>query len=751
MGAARRQPAPGADVRLLACGALAGALGVLWFGILPPQPWVMALLALPALRAPPAWRELLTGCALAAAWVGLHAQAALADRWPPERHHHDVELVARIADFPRPAQARLRLLLEPVAPGHPRRIQASWYEPPPELSLRPGDCGIWQLRMRTPSASVNPGGFDYEGWLWREGIGALATVRGWQPCRDGAQAASLDRLRGALSDRIAAVAGHSPAGGVLRALLVGDRSGIPPALWDVFRHTGTSHLMAISGLHVGLLAAIAGWLSLRLLLLAPWPVANPPRIAAAVAVLAAAIYAALAGFALPTLRALCMLCALVLAWTTGRRAASGAVLASAALVVMLLDPFAVLRPGFWLSFAAVAVILWIVAGGRRGAFGGALRVQWALGLALAPLTALAFGGFSPVGLFVNLVAVPAMAVLLPLLALGTAAALAAPGIGDVLLDVGMWALAASLDGLKAAAQWPVAWVGLSLTPAQALLLAMAVALLALRPLPLGGLAAACAVAGLLPPPAPRPGELELAVLDVGQGTAVVARTASGTLLYDAGPAWSGSFDAGRQIVEPYLRRAGIRRLDRVILSHGDRDHAGGAEYLHAAGWLARPPAAVTGCVAGERWIWSGVAFETLHPPAPGARGNAGSCVLRIDTGRWRVLLTGDIPRRVEQALIVRGVDLRADIVLSPHHGSRSSSSPALIRATGAAWVVHSAGWRQRYHHPHPSVVRRWQAAGATQLVTGRDGAVLFRLRPDAMELKLGRHVDRRLWRRPPLP
>ena len=751
MDAAQRIAVPGFDVRILSLGLLAGATA----SLLAPAPALAWLPGLPLLLLPvslwlrAAARVFVLAALVGALGAGLQAQQWLQQRWPVSRHGEIHSVPAIVDAIPDGRGTRLRLQLRSLSPEYPPRIRADWYDAPPEAEdLMAGDCRHWRLRLKTPSGRLNPGGFDYEGWLFREGIGATASVLAAAPCASDDSVWRLDRWRQRLSWRLQERLGDTPAAAVLRALVIGDRSGIDDTQWQVFRYTGTSHLMAISGLHVGVVAAAAGFLALLLAHLLPGLAGRVPlpMLAAGASVLAAAAYAALAGFALPTLRALCMLSAAVLAWLSGRLPSPSAVLATAVIPVWLLDPLASLRPGFWMSFAAVAVILWVVASGS-GRW-RLLKIQLALGLGLLPLSLWFFDGVSAAGLAVNLVAVPLMALLLPLLLLGAGLVLLWPGASAPVAAMLMVPLDAGLRALAQVAQQSSAWFAASPGAAECALLALGVVLLAGWRLRLWPLALLC-LAAVAVPPAPVPdGAARLTVLDVGQGTAVVVETAGGTLLYDAGPAWPGGFDSGRMVIEPFLRHRGIRRLDRVLLSHGDRDHAGGAASLHQDGWIREAPAALTGCRAGQHWRWGRVQFRTLHPDSPHWRGNDASCVLRVAGDGWSVLLPGDIGRKAEAALVASGADLRADVLLSPHHGSRSSSSAAFVQAVSPALVIHSAGWRHVFGHPHPGVVDRYARAGAEQYVTGRDGALSLELGPGVRQLRWARAQSPRLWRRP---
>lgn len=635
----------------------------------------------------------------------------------------------------------------------PGLIRLNWYSHEPELAVGQR----WQLRVRLkqPHGFLNPGGFDYEGWLFRQGIRATGYVRenGQNRYLGSEQrwAYALDGLRMGLADGIKDALGESDFTGMIQALAVGLRQDISERQWEVLLSTGTNHLMAISGLHVGLVAGLA-FFSLRGLwscsarLLLRWPSAKAGAVAA---ILAALVYAALAGFSIPTQRALIMVVVFMLAliWQRHRRPLDG--LCLALLLVLALDPLAVMDAGFWLSFAAVAVIL-LGLGGRLGGpsrwwkWG---RVHGVIALGLLPLTLLLFQHASLISPLANLVAVPLVSLLVvPLVLLGTLLLNVLPSLGEGLLALaetclqGLWPVLDTLASLPAARIYGAFvghWVVL---PA----LIGALWLLAPRGWParwLGGVWLAAAF--LLPHPRPAPGEAQVTVLDVGQGLAAVVQTRHRTLVFDTGPRFSESFDTGEAVVLPYLVSRGIERIDSLIISHGDNDHIGGVESLVQGMPVTRILSSVpeqlaahdaAKCQAGQVWQWDGVGFEILHPsPAFVGQDNDASCVLKVSTAGGALLLTGDIERRAETALVEQGrAALRADVLVVPHHGSKTSSTPAFIAAVAPRWALIPAGYRNRFKLPRAEVVARYHRAGARVLASGWEGALMLRLGRDGV-------------------
>lgn len=604
------------------------------------------------------------------------------------------------------------------------------------------------VRLKPVHGHANPGGFDYRRWLFRHRIVATGYLRE-PPVALGAASgwpAVVDRLRSLARSHLAASLqqaaelglsdrARGAAAALSLGLALGDRGELTDRQWEMLLASGTNHLLAISGLHVGMIAALAALLVRALWgRLAASRGMPAQRVAALAAVAAGWAYALIAGLSIPTLRAALMLSVLLLGVLMQRRWRLVDLWLLAFVLVLALDPFAPLDMGFWLSFAAVLLILLFVRG-RETLWRPfeLLRLQWLLTLGLLPLTWALFDRVAFASLPANLIAVPLVSMLITPLALaGLAASMlgAVPGGGIAWLIGWLGAmLFAVLDWLVAV--FPESTQAPPLWPALVLLVAGLVWLMLPRRFP--GRAWALVLlmpAMLIAPSGPPSGRFEAMVLDVGQGLAVVLRTADHALLYDAGPRF-GQFDTGEAVVLPALRALGITRLDRIVISHAARDHAGGLAAIRAA----FPDAAVTGlvgpgrglaagegvgCRHGEAWNWDGVRFELARPPFGSA--NDRSCVLRVTGASGSLLLTGDLESAGEQWLR-RHVDLRAEMVLVGHHGSSTSSTPAFIEATGARHALVSAGFLNRWAHPRPAVVSRWQAAGATVWRTDRHGAL----------------------------
>ncbi len=737
----------------------------------------LVLAALAAARRTARWRwlpVLLAASVLAFASVGLRAVQFAGQALPAALEGRDLALTGVIAAMPQRNDGGLRFRFE-VESAHaggqrvelPPQVYLGWYGGlgDPQVQRQPADLRAgerWQLtaRLKAPHGNLNPHGFDYELWLWEQGLQATGYVRSgpkdppplrlgvtWRHPVEGARQSVRDAIDARVIDRKAA--------GLLAALVVGDQNAIDRADWDVFRATGVAHLMSISGLHVTMFAWAAGlavgWLwrrSGRLCL--AWPAQHAALVGG---IALATAYAVFSGWGVPAQRTIWMLATVGLLRLSGRHWPWPQVWLLACAVVVAIDPWALLQAGFWLSFVAVGVLFASdagVGGNRLAAF---FREQGIVTLALLPLTVLLFGQVSVVGLLANAVAIPWITLLVTPLAL---AGVAVPP----LWDVAAWALEALGWWLDWLARWPWATISTAAPPlwAAAAGLVGGVVLVLRLPLPMRALGLPLLLPVLLwQPPRPPAGEFELLAADIGQGNAVIVRTAAHTLVYDAGPRYSRESDAGHRVLVPLLRALG-ERVDTLVLSHRDVDHTGGA-----AAVLAMQPAAAlvssiaddhelqalrpaSRCVAGQRWHWDGVDFEVLHPSAAdyvaGARSNAMSCVLRIANGRQSALLAGDIEAAQEAALV--GSLSRSDVLLVPHHGSKTSSSAAFLEAVQPRIAIVQAGYRNRFGHPAAPVMERYRQRGVQVLQSPHCGAAWWRsARPAAVECE--RAIAFRYW------
>lgn len=638
--------------------------------------------------------------------------------------------------------AQLRAQDIPVA--LPPHIALSWYGPVPPEGLQAGQRWEWTVRLKAPHGNRNPYGMDWELWLWAQGIQATGYVRNSRSDRPPqwlAQTwqAPIAQWRGHVHSAMQAPPQASvpmqQAYGVLQALVTGAQSSIDQRHWQLFRDTGVAHLVSISGLHITMFAWLAVaivnrlWrLSHRLCLWCPAPVA-----AAWCGLLLAGVYALFSGWGIPAQRTLAMLALVVWLRTRGGIWPWPYVWLLVLTGVVALDPWALLQPGFWLSFVAVGVLFAaqqkaVPIRDTRGYGLSLLKEQAVVGLALAPLTLLLFGQVSLVGLLANLWAIPWVTlVVTPLAMLGV-------------LVPPLWTVAAGcVSGMVVALEWMLSWPLAVLYFAQPPVWAAALGVLAciwmVLPVPWSWRAVGLPL--VLPmlwwqPALPPDGEFDVLALDVGQGSAVLVRTQHHALLFDAGPRWGEHSDAGQRTVLPLLRSWAVS-LDVWMISHEDSDHAGGTQAVAAAYPRAKGMGAGgVPCQAGQGWQWDGVRFEVLHPmfAAEGEHqraGNAQSCVLRVQARSGAAaLMTGDIEQAQEQALLQAGVPIAADWVAVPHHGSRTSSSAAWVAGVSPQWAVVQAGYRNRFGHPDLAVMRRYESVGSQWVQSPDCGAAYWR-------------------------
>lgn len=719
-------------------GMFALALGLLCLGFLPVLPSVGWLIALAACAVACLFTRVWPlGCfLLGLCWACGSAQLALDDRLAACLDGRTLWLEGRVVGLPARTAQGVRFELDAARSRRaelPQRLQLSWFDGPP---LRAGEQWRLAVTLQRPAGLLNPHGPDREAQLLARRVGATGTVKAGQllaPVTGG--------WRDALRQRLLAVEANGRTAALV-ALVLGDGAGLAREDWQTLQATGTVHLLVISGQHIGLVAGLLYGLVAGLARWGWWPARLPwlPW-ACGLAMAAALAYGWLAGAGVPVQRA-CLMLAVVLLWRLRFRHLGALLpLLLALVVVLLVEPLAALLPGFWLSFTAVATLLYCFSarlGGWRP-WQAWTRAQWVIAIGLLPVL-LATG--LPVSLsapLANLVAVPWISLaVLPLALLGTVL-LPLPGVGEALLWLAGGLLDLLFRGLAWVAQQRPAWMPSAL-PVWAWLLVCLGALLVLLPrgVPLRGLGGVMLLALWVPREAVPLGQVEVWQLDVGQGLAVLLRTRHHNLLYDAGPA-KGDSDLGERVVLPTLRKLGVAGLDVMLVSHAHADHAGGAAAIQRGlpvrrtiGGEALNDVPLQPCVSGERWDWDGVRFS-LWRWADGQSSNDRSCVLMVEAQGERLLLAGDMEAGAERAWLAAAETPRVDWLQSPHHGSRSSSSEAFIRATAPRGVLISRGRNNSFGHPHVPVVERYRrygvaihdtaVEGALRLVLGRNGTV----------------------------
>lgn len=720
-----------------------------------------------------------------AAWQGEHR---LADSLPYAWQGRNINIVGVVAGLPQDSERgqRFRFDVEKTLTPNlrvPQHIYLSTYDDPrsPQPLVHAGER--WQLtvRLKQPHGSSNPHGFDFEMWALENNLRAVGYVhnKGSNIRLDASAGGIIYRIeswREAIRNRFNTTLGNAPYKGVLTALAIGDQSSIPEAQWQVYRRTGIIHLISISGLHITMLSgmgyALVFWLWLRSVKLTLW---LPARKAGAIAALLVAIgYAMLAGFGAPAQRTVYMVAATAFALWTNRNFSLAQMLSIALIGVLIPDPFAVLFSGFWLSFGAVALILYVTAHRIGEALPhkpnlrmeispsalfrflrGYAAVQWAVTIGLVPLLLALFGQLSLISPIANAFAIPLISlVVVPLTLIGALLPVDMPlWLAHVVLG---WTMI-PLQYLSTLPLWtqhaPVNW-----SIAAGVL--GAVWMLAPEGFPARYLGSLMMLPMFLnSPKPPESGSLRLIVFDVGQGLSVAAMTRHHTLLYDTGPDFSDESDSGNRILIPSLRGMGINALDGIILSHDDTDHIGGTSSILEAmpvDWImsSGPVASLTRnparCRDGMKWNWDGVQFEILHP-GPNSTNtlphdNNQSCVLRIGTGNEHILLTGDIGKVAEQRLLsLHAGQLSANLLVAPHHGSSSSSGVDFIAAVLPDYAVFTSGYLNRFDHPKQEIRQRYIDSGATLLRSDEDGAILVEMNAQGLKIERYRMAHRRYW------
>ena len=717
-------------------------------------------------------------------WVGLglmalaagfyyaagRADLRLADRVDPLWVGLGTPVTGLVEGLPQPTLYGWRFVLRVTQDENgvlPERLQVSaatkWLSSAP----KGGDCLRLALRARPPHASQNPGVADMEGWLFERGIRGFATVSGSVQVADSCEPglrARIDVLRQGLRDgmtqRMVDEEGRAlPFAGVAIALAVGDQNAIPDAQWRLFRMTGVTHLMSISGLHITLLSGLMYALVHALWRRAAWLTLRVPAVKAAAlaGLLLAVAYTLLSGFGIPAQRTLYMIAVMVVGVWLGTAHSPSRVLAAALAVVILIDPWASLSAGFWLSFMAVAALFYAGAGRLRQPpwWQAWALTQWVASLALLPLLLMLFHEFSLVSPLANTFAIPVISLLVVPLAMFSALL---PWDGLVTLTHSV--IATVMWGLEVLAAWPqpVWHIGEAGGVVMSLAAIGLIWLLLPGAFPRRGLGLVLLLPLLWPAnDRPEDGGLRIEALDVGQGLAVVVSTARHTLLFDTGPAHEGS-DAGQRIIAPRLWAMGVRRLDGLVVSHSDSDHSGGAVSIEAAfqpAWsLYGQPREGSGqrrCVAGQTWQWDGVRFEVLHPPAhwvenPYFSDNDRSCVVRVESPRGSLLLVADIERLGELELLEnRRERLPSTAVLVAHHGSRGASSERWVAAVQPLEAMISVGRNNSFGHPHSEVLDRYRDVGSRVWRTDRGGAIRLDFTREGRFVRLWRDERRRYW------
>jgi competence protein ComEC len=715
-------------------------------------------------------------------WASFFATWYLRDELASDLEGIDITVVGTVDSLPHlfPEGVRFNFLIERTLPDKnflvrlPSKIALSWYTASQNSDasaiayVKPGER--WQLtvRMKRPYGNANPMGFDYEVWLLEQGLRATGTVRPDSIFKNNrvdsfvwSVGNIIDRSRSVLRERIHTALPAHPYAGVIVALVVGDQREVAQSDWKIFNRTGIGHLVSISGLHITMIAGLFASFMFTLwrhsfFTDAQLPLRLPAqKIAAVSGAMMALLYVALAGFGVPAQRTLYMLMVVAVAIWTGRLSSISHILCLALGVVVLFDPWAVLWPGFWLSFGAVAILLFNTIGrvmevtpltkrdNLRRNLWSAVRTQYGVTVGLVPLTLLLFGQISLISPVANALAIPLISfIVTPLSLLGSV--MPAP-LSTFSLQFAHVCVVGLVKFLQILSQQSFAVWSAPIAPLWMFFVAMlgSLWLLAPRGWPAPYLGLFCWIP-LFANQATTSAQNEMTVtaFDVGQGMALLIETAKHRMLYDTGPYYSPESDGGSRVLLPYLNARGIYHLDAIVVSHNDNDHSGGALSLLAAiptdlVMTSLKPDSPTvlasrrhqACVAGQRWEWDGVRFEILQPTLGSyeidkLKPNSRSCTLKVSAGNLSILLPGDIEASQEAELVNNVHDkLSATVLLAPHHGSGTSSTPAFIGAVQPELAVFQVGYRNRYHHPKPEVYQRYADFGVNRLRTDEAGAI----------------------------
>ena len=758
---------------LYALAILLGAL-LAFYGNQPPDSFWSAYVPLLLLlfRYCPRYRFI---CLLATGllWCNIAIHTHLSHRLPDSFDNRGLLLSATIADIPRVDEDRISLLLEDLhiesyLAAMPRRVSLNWYRA--EQIPLAGERWQFLLRLRQPRGRLNPAGFDYEAWQFVRGIDATGYVLDSKLNRRlaAAPALSIAGLRSRLAHNIDRDCAQCRHAGLIKALALGFRGDIDPHSQRLLQSTGTAHLLAISGLHIAMVASLFYVIGQHGWRLGGYRCGITRRDMASLCALIAAMgYAALAGFSLPTLRALIMLAVVLIGQQLHQKINLLQAISLALIVVLIFDPLAVGSASFWLSFGAMLIIAFVQfrLACRLSGWRQLLVMQFYFVLLFAPLGVLIFGQLNFAGLPANLVAIPLLSLLiLPIvLAASVLSSLWSTG-ASLLFDLVDRLLEYLFNYLELLLGAGLQSTVVDAYPALLVLLVLVVIIFLLLPRLPWLAAVVVAILGVLlcwQPARLEHGEYELLVLDVGMGSSLLLRTRHHSLIYDFGPGRKNRFSAADRALLPVMQRLGIAAADLLIVSHVDQDHSGGLySFVGNYRWsqlLSGTPRElrsrfdlkhrVRSCHGIPDWHWDGVRFRFLETASADGSTNNRSCILQV-IGHHRLLLPGDIEALQENRLVAAyGDELAADVLLAPHHGSSTSSSQLFVDRVRPSRVVFTMARNNRWGFPVESVTARYQAIGARIFRSDQDGAIRFSSKAEGLRENTLRNPPQRIWRR----
>lgn len=751
---------------------LCGILSLQQFRYLPSQYWVIiivlgvALLKIFDLK----YTKLLFPFLLGFVYCLCFAYYESSTILPTDLEGKTLTVIGTIASIPYIDEKRTVFLFDVKHNNNPLKtglIHLSWQNAP--YLLRAGET--WQLpvRLKKIHSTLNPGGFDYEAWRLQENINATGYVLPKLPAVKLTETSLrnlLLRCRQSIRDKISANLPLSNTSPWITALAIGERHGLKATDWAVLRNTGTNHLMAIAGLHIGFMSLFIYSIIVRCWRYMPkLCLIMPAQQAGAIGgLLMAIVYSAMAGFSIPTKRACLMISFVLISLISRRKIRSWHALLSALFVILLINPFSVLSESFWLSFASVALIIYGMDArlSPKGLWWKYGRIQWVISLGLMPLTVWLFQQCALISIIANSIAIPWVGfIVVPLTLSGTFTLFFSEKIGGLILICAdkalnlLWMILTYLANFS----WST-WY--QARPDLWMLVVGCIGILFLI-MPIGFPGRFLGVLWTLPlilyqPEMPKSNEVWFTLLDVGQGLAAVIQTKHHVLVYDAGAKLSDQYDMGESVILPFLHSIGVKKIDLLVISHGDNDHIGGA-----AAVLQRMPTLelktsvpkkfkegrASLCLRGDTWVWDNVQFEFIYPTMDQlGLGNDSSCVLRVKNGSQSLLLTGDIEKFSENFLVNQGrAYLISDFLIAPHHGSKTSAVPSFIDAVNPKIVLFPIGYRNRYHFPHPSVIAKYKERKIVWYDTVNAGAIQLHITNNAVtpSLSLYRERHHRYW------